>query len=213
MKILYLHQYFRTPHMHGGTRSYEMARRMVEAGHEVHLVTTWQDETDHETWWHEEIDGINVHWLPVPYSNKMGIAQRIGAFFKFALKAKGKATAIGGDVVFSTSTPLTIAIPGVLTARRLKCRHVFEVRDLWPELPMAIGALRNPVLIWAARALERFAYRNPTGSSLCHPAWPKASRNSAIPPNELPSFPTAVIWTCSIQPTRPTTQKSERASV
>jgi glycosyltransferase involved in cell wall biosynthesis len=37
---------------------------------------------------------------------------------------------------------------------------VFEVRDLWPEIPIAVGALRNPVLIALARRLERFAYRN-----------------------------------------------------
>ena len=40
MKIVYLHQYFITRKMAGGTRSYEMARRLVEAGHEVHMVTT-----------------------------------------------------------------------------------------------------------------------------------------------------------------------------
>ena len=37
---------------------------------------------------------------------------------------------------------------------------VFEVRDLWPELPIAIGALKNPFLISAARLLEKYAYKN-----------------------------------------------------
>ncbi len=37
---------------------------------------------------------------------------------------------------------------------------VFEVRDLWPEAAIAVGALRNPVMIAAARWLESFAYRN-----------------------------------------------------
>jgi glycosyltransferase involved in cell wall biosynthesis len=37
---------------------------------------------------------------------------------------------------------------------------VFEVRDLWPAVPIAIGALRNPLLKAAARWLERFAYRH-----------------------------------------------------
>jgi len=35
---------------------------------------------------------------------------------------------------------------------------VFEVRDLWPELPIAMGALRNPILRWVARRLELWAY-------------------------------------------------------
>lgn len=40
VRIVYLHQYFNTLGMIGGTRSYEMARRLVAHGHEVHMVTT-----------------------------------------------------------------------------------------------------------------------------------------------------------------------------
>jgi len=161
MKILYLHQYFNTPDMSGGTRSYEMARRLVAMGHEVHIVTSNRNEGSGKKDWYEElIDGIHVHWLPVPYSNRMSYSERVKAFFAFALKAYGKAVFIGGDVVFATSTPLTIAIPGVRAAKKLKVPMVFEVRDLWPEVPIAIGALKNPLLIAAAKRLESFAYKN-----------------------------------------------------
>ena len=37
---------------------------------------------------------------------------------------------------------------------------VFEIRDLWPELPIAMGALKGRPAIAAAEWLERFAYRN-----------------------------------------------------
>jgi len=160
MKILYLHQYFTTPSMSGGTRSYEMAKRLVQAGHEVHIVTSWRQKTDKTTWFHEVIDGINVHWLPVEYSNSMSFGDRIKAFFDYAFKAGKKACSIGGDVVFATSTPLTIAIPGVYVSRKLKLPMVFEVRDLWPELPIAIGALKSPFSRFMARKLERFAYKH-----------------------------------------------------
>ena len=160
MKILYLHQYFTTPTMSGGTRSYEMARRMVNAGHEVHIITSWRETTDHKDWFYQNIDGIHVHWLPVNYSNKMSFNRRIKAFFQYALKASSKAKSLGGDIVFATSTPLTIAIPGVRTAKALNVPMVFEVRDLWPELPIAVGAIKNPLLQWAAKQLEKYAYRN-----------------------------------------------------
>lgn len=160
MKIIYLHQYFNTPSMSGGTRSYEMARRLVAAGHEVHMITSWKNETEHTDWFHERIEGINVHWYPVPYSNTMSYTQRIMAFFKYASKAGSKAINIEGDVLFATSTPLTIALPAVKAAKKLKIPMVFEVRDLWPELPIAIGALKNPLLIYLAKKLERYAYNN-----------------------------------------------------
>ena len=60
MKIVYLHQYFNTPSMSGGTRSYEMAKRLVASGHEVHIVTSWVKDTHHPTWFEEDIDGIKV---------------------------------------------------------------------------------------------------------------------------------------------------------
>lgn len=160
MKIIYLHQYFKTPSMSGGTRSYEMARRLARNGHEVHVVTSWQGDTLEKGWFYEGIDNVNVHWLPVPYSNSMGFAARIKAFFRFAFLAGKKAAEIGGDLVFATSTPLTIAIPGVFASKKINAPMVFEVRDLWPEIPIALGVLNNPVSIYLARKLELFAYNN-----------------------------------------------------
>ena len=104
--------------------------------------------------------GIHVHWTPIAYDNRMSYGQRIRALLRFAWRAARKAVALRGDVVFATSTPLTIAIPAVYAARRLRVPMVFEVRDLWPEVPIAIGAIRSPAAIWAARWLERLAYRN-----------------------------------------------------
>lgn len=162
MRIIYLHQYFNTPSMVGGTRSYEMARRFVAAGHEVHVVTTRREGVDGRAacgWTMTVEAGIHVHWLDVPYSNAMGASQRIVAFLRFALRAALYSVTLGGDVVFATSTPLTIAIPGIYAHLRLRRPLVLEVRDLWPEIPIAIGALKNPLLRGAARALEWAAYR------------------------------------------------------
>ena len=158
MRIIYLHQYFNTPAMAGGTRSYEMARRLVRAGHEVHLVTTWREESDHRDWFVTDEAGITVHWLPLPYSNHMGFAQRLRIFIRFAAASTLKAASLPGDVVFASSTPLTIAIPGILASARKHIPLVFEIRDLWPDVPIAMGILRNPFAIRLARWLERITY-------------------------------------------------------
>src|SRR5690606_349402 len=121
MKIVYLHQYFNTLEMSGGTRSYEMARRLVAAGHEVHMVTSWRNDDSRSTsWFTTEESGIQVHWLPVPYSNHMSYRERISAFASFAFRSMTKAKELGGEVIFATSTPLTIAIPAVFAARHKK---------------------------------------------------------------------------------------------
>lgn len=161
MRIIYLHQYFTTPDMSGGTRSYEIAKRLVSAGHDVQMITSWRNDDERApNWFVTEESGISVHWLPVPYSNNMSYPQRIAAFLKFAYHAIAKSKNLGGDIVFATSTPLTIAIPAVFSARALHIPMVFEVRDLWPDVPIALGALRNPLSKWAARKLEAWAYKH-----------------------------------------------------
>ena len=159
MRIIYLHQYFTTPNMAGGTRSYEMARRLVRWGHEVHMVTS--DAAGRSPRWFEtEEAGIRVHWAPVRYSNYMGFHRRIVAFARFACMAGRRAAQLPGDLIFATSTPLTIALPAVYAARKKSIPLVFEVRDLWPQVPIAVGSLRSRPAIAAARWLEAFAYRN-----------------------------------------------------
>lgn len=161
MRIVYIHQYYCNPQMAGGIRSYEQARRLVERGHEVHVVTTDITEGKRELGWREtNDDGVHVHWFSVPYANTMSYARRLRAFAEFMALATVKATRIKADLVFATSTPLTVAVPGVLASKLSRSPFVFEVRDLWPEVPIKMGALRNPVARRLAGGLANFAYRN-----------------------------------------------------
>ena len=117
MKIVYLHQYFNTPAMPGSTRSYEMAKRLVEWGHEVHIVTSYREPCKKKGWFVSLEEGIHVHWLSITYSNKLNYFQRIRAFIHFAYRASVKTTRLSADLIFATSTPLTIAIPGILGSK------------------------------------------------------------------------------------------------
>jgi len=162
VRISYLHQYFHTPAMAGGTRSYEMARRLVQDGHQVTILTSRNapSSSGRARWEIEAIDGIDVHWLNLNYDNRMSYAKRLVVFIQFMVLASLRAIRIGTDVVFASSTPLTIAVPAVVAKWRHGVPMVFEVRDLWPEVPIALGALRPWPLRFAARRLEGFAYSN-----------------------------------------------------
>lgn len=190
MKIIYLHQYFSSPEMPGSTRSYEMAKRMVAAGHEVDMVTSLRKEQKkHTNWFTTDEAGIRVHWYPVPYSNKMSYFKRVSAFFAFALAAKKKAASLHGDVIFATSTPLTIALPAVLAARKLKIPMVFEVRDLWPEMPIAMGALKNPALQFFAKKLEKWAYQNSAAIVALSPGMKEGILKTKYPEKKIAVIP------------------------
>ncbi|MEU4692547.1 glycosyltransferase family 4 protein [Actinoplanes sp. NPDC023714] len=161
MHIVYIHQYYCNPAMAGGIRSYEQARRLVARGHTVDVITTDITPGDRALGWKvTEDDGVRVHWFRVPYSNNMSYARRLRAFGEFMVLAAAKAARLKADLVFATSTPLTVAVPGVIAAKLRRAPFVFEVRDLWPEVPIEMGALRNPVARGLAGALADFAYRN-----------------------------------------------------
>lgn len=189
MKIVYLHQYFNSPSMAGGTRSYEMARRMVEYGHEVHMVTSVRENIVGRGWKISNEAGINVHWYPVAYSNNMGYMRRITSFFKFAWAAIKKTRALEADVIFATSTPLTIAIPAVLAAKKKNIPMVFEVRDLWPELPIAMGALKNPIARKMAYWLEHWAYDNSAAVVALSPGMRQGILRAGYPADRIAVIP------------------------
>jgi glycosyltransferase involved in cell wall biosynthesis len=191
MHVIYLHQYFNTPDMSGSTRSFEVGRRMVAAGHQVDIITSWREPTVRKGWFTTDVAGMRVHWLPVRYSNHMKYLGRLIAFFEFAIRAAGRARDIRGDVVFATSTPLTIAIPAVYAARRRGIPMVFEVRDLWPELPIAIGALKNPILRRVARMLERFSYSNAAAVIALSPGMAQGIMQTGYPGEKIVVVPNA----------------------
>ena len=87
MKIIYFHQYFNTPDMPGGTRSYEFSKKLIEMGHEVEMITTYRDTFTSKKWFKTKSNGISINWLPLQYSNNMNFFNRMMVFFTFAWKA------------------------------------------------------------------------------------------------------------------------------
>lgn len=167
MKVLYFHQHFVTPHGAGAIRSYAMARKLIERGHQVTMVcgsfsggNTGLSGPYSKGVRRGSVDGIDVVEFDLAYSNHDGLLKRSWTFMKFALRSVMLALREPYDLVFASTTPLTAGIPGIV-ARWLRGKtFVFEVRDLWPELPRAMGVIRNPVVLWAMGVLEWASYRS-----------------------------------------------------
>lgn len=163
MHVAYIHQHFSTRAGKTGTRSYELARCLVAAGHKVSMICGVAEQSKDVLQVDGRVgklhfDGIDVYCINEPYANKMGFWRRIQAFLSFANTAERVARDVDADLVFATSTPLTVGIPGMKAARRRKVPFVFEVRDLWPELPIALGVIKNPAIKWYTKHLERKIY-------------------------------------------------------
>lgn len=63
------------------------------------------------------------------------------------------------DVVFVTSPPITLGVSGILIAWMKGGRFVYDVRELWPDVPVRMGLFRNPLLINFVYWLEDFVYK------------------------------------------------------
>lgn len=167
MNVLYYHQHFSTPQGSTGTRSYEMARRLLAQGHSVTMVcgsygggNTGLAGAYQNGKREGRVAGIQVVEFELPYSNRDSFLRRTLTFLKFAWRSAWLVLRRDYDLVFATTTPLTAGIPGIL-ARWLRGKpFVFEVRDLWPELPKAMGVIRNPLVLGAMSVLEWLSYRS-----------------------------------------------------
>ncbi len=167
MKILYFHQHFSTPEGSTGIRSYAMAKKLLECGHDVTIVcgsykggNTGLEGEFIRGKREGNVHGIHVIEFNIAYSNADSFLKRAGLFMLFALRSVGIALGRQYDVLFATTTPLTAGIPGIV-ARWLRGKaFVFEVRDLWPELPREMGVITNPVTLKLMEWLEWTSYRS-----------------------------------------------------
>lgn len=169
VRILYFHQHFTTPDGAGGTRSYEMARKLVEHGHHVTMVCGGSVRGDRglsgpflQGKRQGVVNGIEVIELELPYSSQYGFIKRSIIFLRFAIRSMGVAVRENYDLIFATSTPLTVGLPGIAARLLRRKPFVFEVRDLWPELPREMGVITNPVVLKAMDILEWSSYHSAT---------------------------------------------------
>ena len=165
-RILYLHQHFSTPEGATGTRSHAMARALVQRGHAVTLACgQWQgavtglDGPFRRGARRGRVAGFEVVEFAVPCGNAQGLPARSLAFLRYAARSARLAMRPGWDVVIASSTPLTVALPALLARRLRGTPFLFEIRDPWPELPVALG-LRAPLLLPALARLAGAACRD-----------------------------------------------------
>src|SRR5699024_5025197 len=145
-----------TPEEGGAVRSYYLGRALVEKGFQVEMITA-RNAPKYKV---ENVQGIKVHYLPVAYKNEFGFWRRIFSFVRFYQKAFRLSRKISGiSLVYATSTPLTVGLLALKIKRKLMIPYIFEARDLWPDAPIAMGAIRNRWLKKALFRMEKAIYR------------------------------------------------------
>lgn len=167
-RLLYISQYYATSDQPGATRHYQHIRTLMQQGYQVTLITSYVEHRlrvlpsqYRDTKIALERDGDLTIYKTYAYPN-YGADFRTRmlnylSFMFYAIIAGLKAPSC--DLVFASSPPLFVGVAGYVLSRLKRVPFVFEVRDLWPETAVVMGALRSPVLIKPATWLARFLYQ------------------------------------------------------
>jgi glycosyltransferase involved in cell wall biosynthesis len=164
--ILIIHQAFSSLEDAGGTRHYEMACFLREKGHDVTVIASpinylTGKASGRMKWIDRQVDdkGIEILRAYTFPAWHRSFFHRILTFFSFMVSSFFAALSVRKvDFVWGTSPPIFQGITAWLAARLKGVLFLFEVRDLWPEFAIAMGVLKNPLIIRMSRWLERFLY-------------------------------------------------------
>jgi glycosyltransferase involved in cell wall biosynthesis len=159
MHIAVFNQYHTSPDCPATSRHYTLLAEIAQH-HQVTLLTTpaWRPQQLTHAWpWVPP--GVELLEANIPYDNKMGPARRALAFAQYAAWAVRAGRRIGRpDVVWGISTPLTAAWAAARVAQHWRVPWVFEVQDLWPSFPIAMGAVPTALARQQLFALEKRLY-------------------------------------------------------
>src|SRR5512135_3345374 len=169
MHILLIHQAFAALDEPGGTRHHELARYLAGRGHRVTIIASpvsyltgtnlqpppFSGKKDGET-----ENGIRVIRSYTYQALHKSFVHRAFSFISFMVSSFFAGLKVKQvDLVWGTSPPIFQGVTAWLLARLKGVPFLFEVRDLWPTFAIAVGVLRNPLLIRMSLWLERFLYR------------------------------------------------------
>lgn len=156
--ILLVHQHFSPPNGFGNNRSLELALYWQSLGYQVKIICgagNFEKKRNHTL----SIEGLSVEVIGVDYHHHMGFVRRMYAFIAFMFKAISRLSKYkDADLIYTVSTPLTIGWIGLRFKSVYQKKFYFEIGDLWPDIPIQMGFLNNPVFKFLALQLEKRIY-------------------------------------------------------
>jgi glycosyltransferase involved in cell wall biosynthesis len=160
LRVLLIHQAFVGPKDGGGTRHFELGKRLVEMGHQFTVVTSaFNYLTGERSTVPDESSGVEILRVGVLRGLHRSYLWRTAVFVSFMASSAWRAFRVRSvDVVMATSPPLFQALSAWTVAAVTRRPLLLEIRDLWPQFAIELGVLRNRALIAVARAIERFLY-------------------------------------------------------
>lgn len=157
MHVLLLHQHYNSPSSGGPLRSYFIAKALKEKGIDVTILTAGNKGKESE----DTSQGFRVVVFSIAYDNSFGFLKRIQSFYQFAKRCIQFAGQHHHQfsLCYAISTPLSVGWAARQIQRKYGLPYIFEVGDLWPDAPIALGFIKASFIVNRLYALERSIYK------------------------------------------------------
>lgn len=202
MRIAIVCQYFPPESNAPAVRTYEHAREWVRLGHQVTVITGFPNHPNgvihpgYRGEWlrHEEVDGIGVLRTWLYAAPNKGFFKRVASFLSFFLSSVvlGRIHAPRPDVVVGTSPQFFTAASAWILSRLFGVPFVFELRDIWPESAVELGALRSPFLLRPLLRIQRFLYRSAERIVIVSEGFRPHLREAGVPDDRIVYVPNGI---------------------
>ena len=195
-------------------RPYYMAKRWVQAGHQVTIVAAsfshlrgLNPDMQGKGTMEEMIDGVRYFWIRCPEykGNGMGRIRNMLTFLAGLYRYQKQITAQGKpDAVIASSTyPLDI-YPAHQIAKKNGAKLIYEVHDLWPLSPMELGGMsaKHPYIM-LMQAAENYCYKHSDAVVSILPCAKEHMVEHGMAPEKFVCIPNGIVkedWEAPIDP-------------
>ena len=200
---LWIFQHYATPpDTFSGTRHYNFAKYLSEQAYDVTIFasgfnhSTFREErlTEKEVYKIELVQGVRFVWIKTPPYFGNGF-RRVSNMITYAFRSYLYASILNQkpDIIFASNPHLFSGITGYLLKLKYNAHFVFEVRDLWPQVFIDIGAFsKNNPFILALKLLEQFIYKKAEKIILLMPKAFDYIKSKGTNPNKIIYIPHAL---------------------
>jgi len=167
LRILFLTHYFYPEGNAPASRVYDLCKRWVKEGHEVQVITcapnipngiVYDGYRNHiaQT---ENIDGIKTTRVWTYITANKGTIKRVLNYLSYMISSMLAVLFVKKpDLIIATSPQFFCGWAGVISSRLRRIPFILEIRDIWPESIVAVGAIHNRWLLYLFEWLEKKMY-------------------------------------------------------
>jgi len=164
MHILLIHQAFAALNEPGGTRHHEFARFLADRGHQISIIASPVSYLTGKITQNQQVEiemegMISIYRAYTYPALHKSFVHRLLSYFSFMISSFFISMKIKKvDIVWGTSPPIFQSFTAWLVSKLKRVPYLLEIRDLWPAFAIAVGVLKNKVLINLSLWLELFLY-------------------------------------------------------